>query len=320
MARAIHRNSQRASRPMLSVNCAAIPDELMESQLFGHVKGAFTGAERDHVGYFQQANKGTLFLDEVGELNLEGQAKLLRILEGHPFLPVGATQELRVDVRVISATNRDLREFVAEKRFREDLYYRLSVFELHIPPLRERGNDIDMLVELFLDHFKKQNGRKNLKISSEAMSMLRSYSWPGNVRQLRNVIDSAVVLADGSEIVPRDLSLRDVRNIGSGESKPASIDLADPLSSTVNVKKIVVDQAQLQVNPEASAPKALVEGDFDTLSVDVWEQRLIQEAMRRTQGNIPAAAELMGISRATLYRKLDKSQLPPGSLPPDPDA
>ena len=320
VARAIHRNSQRASRPMLSVNCAAIPDELMESQLFGHVKGAFTGAERDHVGYFQQANKGTLFLDEVGELNLEGQAKLLRILEGHPFLPVGATQELRVDVRVISATNRDLREFVAEKRFREDLYYRLSVFELHIPPLRERGNDIDMLVELFLDHFKKQNGRKNLKISSEAMSMLRSYSWPGNVRQLRNVIDSAVVLADGSEIVPRDLSLRDVRNIGSGESKPASIDLADPLSSTVNVKKIVVDQAQLQVNPEASAPKAPVEGDFDTLSVDVWEQRLIQEAMRRTQGNIPAAAELMGISRATLYRKLDKSQLPPGSLPPDPDA
>jgi transcriptional regulator with GAF, ATPase, and Fis domain len=320
VARAIHRNSQRASRPMLSVNCAAIPDELMESQLFGHVKGAFTGAERDHVGYFQQANKGTLFLDEVGELNLEGQAKLLRILEGHPFLPVGATQELRVDVRVISATNRDLREFVAEKRFREDLYYRLSVFELHIPPLRERGNDIDMLVELFLDHFKKQNGRKNLKISSEAMSKLRSYSWPGNVRQLRNVIDSAVVLADGSEIVPRDLSLRDVRNIGAGESKPASIDLADPLSSTVNVKKIVVDQAQLQVNPEASAPKSLVEGDFDTLSVDVWEQRLIQEAMRRTQGNIPAAAELMGISRATLYRKLDKSQLPPGSLPPDPDA
>jgi len=319
VARAIHRNSQRASRPMLSVNCAAIPDELMESQLFGHVKGAFTGADREHIGFFQQANKGTLFLDEVGELNLEGQAKLLRILEGHPFLPVGATQEIQVDVRVISATNRDLREFVAEKRFREDLYYRLSVFELHIPPLRERGADIDILVELFLEHFKKQNGRKNLRISPEAMEVLRNYSWPGNVRQLRNVIDSAVVLADGKEILPRDLSLRDVGNIGQTSSKYLRI---DPPSSDItktgkaNLPDAPAEPSAAKVDPKDSNS---VPNDFDTLSVEVWEQRLIQEALRRTQGNIPAAAELMGMSRATLYRKLEKSQIPLDPNPPEPN-
>ena len=151
VARAVHRASPRAKRPMLAVNCAAIPRELMESQLFGHKKGAFTGADNDHAGWFQQAHTGTLFLDEIGELTLEGQAKLLRILEGHPFLPVGATEEVMVDVRVVAATNRDLSEFVREKQFREDLFYRLSVFELMVPPLRERGDDIPRLIHHFLD-------------------------------------------------------------------------------------------------------------------------------------------------------------------------
>src|SRR6185295_11582253 len=158
VARALHRASPRADRPMLSVNCAAITPSLIESQLFGHKAGSFTGADRDHAGYFQQADLGTLFLDEVGELTLDGQAKLLRILEGHPFLPVGATKEVNVDVRVIAATNRDLREFVRDGRFREDLYYRLSVFELYIPPLRDRGSDVELLVNHFLDHFKRQHG------------------------------------------------------------------------------------------------------------------------------------------------------------------
>ena len=200
VARAIHRNSPRADRPMLSVNCAAIPRDLIESQLFGHKKGAFTSADRDHIGWFQQADLGTLFLDEIGELTLEGQAKLLRTLEGHPFLPVGATEEIRVDVRVICATNRDLKEFVAEKKFREDLFYRLSVYELYIPPLRDRESDIQMLIDFFLDHFKNQHGRPELKLSKEANSRLLSYQWPGNVRQLRNVLDSAVVMAIGNEI------------------------------------------------------------------------------------------------------------------------
>lgn len=259
VSRAIHRLSPRRDRPLLCVNCAAIPAELMESQLFGHKKGAFTGADKDHAGWFQQAHTGTLFLDEVGELTLEGQAKLLRILEGHPFMPVGDTREVTVDVRVIAATNRDLREFVREKKFREDLYYRLSVFELQVPPLRERGKDIDILTNHFLIHFRKEHGRPNLQLSPAARKMLREYSWPGNVRQLRNVIDSAIVLAAGNELTPGDLSLRDVGT----------------------------DQ-------------------LDTLRIDVWEERLIREALSRTGNNIVEATRLLGVSRATLYRKFEQ--------------
>jgi Nif-specific regulatory protein len=258
VARAVHRASPRADRPMLSVNCAAIPRDLMESQLFGHKRGAFTGAEMDHVGWFEQSDSGTLFLDEVGEMTLEGQAKLLRILEGHPFLPVGGQKEVQVDVRVIAATNRDLREFVRDKRFREDLYYRLSVFELDVPPLRERGEDIARLVDFFLDHFRHQHGRPDLELSKPARTKLLSYQWPGNVRQLRNVIDSAVVMAEADKIQPEDLGLRDV---GGDE--------------------------------------------LESLRIDYWEKKLIQEALTRTSRSIPAAAKLLGIGRATLYRKVD---------------
>lgn len=262
VARAVHQSSPRNDRPLLCVNCAAIPPELMESQLFGHRKGAFTGAEKDHQGWFQQAHTGTLFLDEVGELTLDGQAKLLRILEGHPFLPVGATQEIRVDVRVIAATNRDLQEYVRDKRFREDLYYRLSVFELLVPPLRDRGEDIPILIDHFLHHFRTQHGRQHLELAHDTRQMLIDYRWPGNVRQLRNVIDSAVVLAAGDQIESGDLALRDVG------------------------------------------------GDhMDSLRIDVWEQRLIKEALKRTEDNVPEAAKLLGLSRATLYRKLEEYKI-----------
>ena len=210
VARALYKSSSRADRPMLSVNCAAIPHDLMESQLFGHKKGAFTGADADHIGWFQQADAGTLFLDEVGELTLEGQAKLLRILEGHPFLPVGGKKEVCVDVRVICATNRDLADLVAEKKFREDLFYRLSVFELLVPPLRDRGADIGKLIDHFMSAFAIQHGRMYLRLSDEAREKLLGYQWPGNVRQLRNVIDSAVVMAEGNVIQPEDLGIRDV--------------------------------------------------------------------------------------------------------------
>jgi len=163
---------------MLSVNCAAIPRDLMESQLFGHKKGSFTGADSDHVGWFQQAHTGTLFLDEVGEMTLEGQAKLLRILEGHPFLPVGSTKEVNADVRVIAATNKDLTEFVREGRFREDLYYRLSVFELYIPPLRERGGDIERLVDHFLEHFARTHGRPSMTLAPTPVPSCSPTSGP----------------------------------------------------------------------------------------------------------------------------------------------
>lgn len=263
VARALHMASPRADRPLISVNCAAIPENLMESQLFGHKAGAFTGADRDHAGFFQQADLGTLFLDEVGELTLQGQSKLLRILEGHPFLPVGSTQQVQVDVRVIAATNQDLQTFVREKQFREDLYYRLSVFELLVPPLRERGDDIAMLTDYFLDHFRHHHGRPHLQLSEAARKKLLAYSWPGNVRQLRNVMDSAVLLASGDTIEEDDLALRDT---GSKE--------------------------------------------FETLRLADWEERLIREAVSRTSGNVVEAAKLLGIGRATLYRKLDEYQIP----------
>lgn len=259
VAQALHKASPRKDRPMLAVNCAAISRELVESHLFGHKKGAFTGADNDHVGWFQQAHTGTLFLDEVGELTLEAQAKLLRLLEGHPFQPVGGTQQVLVDVRVIAATNRDLVEFVRERRFREDLYYRLSVFELMVPPLREREGDIDLLIDHFFEHFRLQHHRTGLKISDAARQRMQKYFWPGNVRQLRNVIDSAVVMADEPEVLPNDLALND-----SG----AAID-----------------------EPE-------------TLRIDHWEKRLITLALQRTGGNVPEAAELLGVSRATAYRKI----------------
>jgi len=258
VARALHHASPRADRPMLSVNCAAIPGDLMESQLFGHRAGSFTGADRDHSGYFQQVDLGTLFLDEVGEMTLEGQAKLLRILEGHPFLPVGATDEVSVDVRVIAATNQDLQSYVRERKFREDLYYRLSVFELFVPPLRERGGDIGLLIDFFLEHFRRQHGRPNLGIAQAAREKLLAYEWPGNIRQLRNVVDSAVVLAEGEQIEEGDLGLR-----GGG-------------------------------------------GEMESLKIEQWERRLIGEALRRSENNVPEAARLLGIGRATLYRKIEE--------------
>jgi Nif-specific regulatory protein len=213
------------------------------------------------MGYFQQADLGTLFLDEVGELTKEGQAKLLRILEGYPFLPVGATEEVSVDVRVIAATNQNLQKYVRDKRFREDLYYRLSVFELHLPPLRDRGDDIGLLVDFFLDHFRRLHGRPNLGLTDVARERLVTYRWPGNVRQLRNVLDSAVVLADDESIRPHDLALRD-----SGSSST----------------------------------------ELETLRIDEWEKRLITEALNRTADNVPEAAKLLGIGRATLYRKIEQ--------------
>ncbi|MBI1903535.1 MAG: sigma 54-dependent Fis family transcriptional regulator [Planctomycetia bacterium] len=262
VARAVHRASARADRPLLTANCAAFSENLLESALFGHKAGAFTGADRDHAGLFQQADLGTLFLDEIGELSLAAQAKLLRILEGHPFLPLGSTEEVRVDVRVIAATNKDLARLVREKLFREDLYYRLGVFELLVPPLRQREGDVELLVDHFLDHFRRQHGRPKVQLSPEARQRLLAHSWPGNVRQLRNVIDSAVVLAAGNEIQVSDLALSDA---GGDE--------------------------------------------LESLRIDYWERKLIAEALRRADGNVPEAAGLLGIGRATLYRKIEEYQI-----------
>ncbi len=265
VARGVHRCSARADRPMLSVNCAAIAPNLMESQLFGHRKGAFTGADTDHDGWFRQADSGTLFLDEVGELSLEGQAKLLRILEGHTFQPVGSTENITVDVRVIAATNQDLNDYVRAGKFREDLYYRLSVFELYVPSLRDRGDDVGLLVDFFLEHFKRQHGRPTLQLSAAARTCLLDYHWPGNVRQLRNVIDSSVVLAEVEMIEQADLGLRDTLTPVAGSGS-----------------------------------------EWTSLNIETWERKLIEEALKRCEGNVPAASGLLGIGRATLYRKIEQ--------------
>ena len=262
VARAIHRASQRSGRPLLAVNCAALPSNLVESQLFGHVKGAFTGATDDHRGWFEQADTGTLFLDEVGELPLDAQAKLLRTLEGHPFQPVGGTREVSVDVRVIAATNRDVRQMVADKKFREDLFFRLSVFELRIPPLRDRGDDIEMLIDYFLAHFASRHSRASVQLSEHARQKLLAYRWPGNIRQLRNVLDSAIVMASGDTIQVEDLGLYDAGT-----------------------------------------------EHLETLRIDDWERRLIRKALQHTSNNVPEAAKLLGIGRATLYRKLDEYKI-----------
>jgi len=192
-------------------------------------------------------------------MTLEGQARLLRILEAHPFLPVGATREISVDVRVIAATNRNLSQYVREKRFREDLFYRLTAFEIRIPPLRERGTDIELLADFFLEHFSTQHGRVGLRLTDTARHKLVSYHWPGNVRQLRNVIDSAVVLAEGHAIEPEDMGL---------------------------------------LEPSDS--------HLESLRLDYWERKIIQQALNRTGGRIPEAAKMLGIGRATLYRKIEE--------------
>ncbi|HXE74142.1 MAG TPA: sigma-54 dependent transcriptional regulator [Candidatus Xenobia bacterium] len=206
VARRIHELSPRFDHPFVSLNCGAFPETLLESELFGYLKGAFTGATHSKPGLFQAANGGTLFLDEIGEMSLPMQVKLLRVLQERKVRPLGATEELSVDVRVIAATNKDLKQLVSEKAFREDLYYRITVIPLHMPPLRERPEDIPLLALHFLKRFSEQMGKPLRGLSAEALEALRAYSWPGNVRELENVIERAVALETGEEISLRSLA------------------------------------------------------------------------------------------------------------------
>jgi transcriptional regulator with GAF, ATPase, and Fis domain len=196
VARAIHRRSHRASRAFVSVNCAAIPRELIASELFGHEKGAFTGAMQQRIGRFELANGGTLFLDEVGELSAETQIALLRVLQEHEFERVGGTRSIRVDVRVIAATNRDLQAAISEGSFRSDLFYRLHVFPIPIPPLRERREDIPLLVEYFIDRYARKSGKQIKRVEKRTLEVLQSYPWPGNIRELQNVIERSVIVCE----------------------------------------------------------------------------------------------------------------------------
>ncbi len=268
VAKAIHLNSPRAQGPLVSINCGGIPDSLLESELFGYKKGAFTDATRDKVGRFEEANGGTIFLDEIGDLPLGLQVKLLRVLQEEEITPLGDLGSKKIDVRVIAATSKDLEQEVKRGRFREDLFYRINVMTIHLPPLRERRGDIPLLVGYFIDLFNKKLHKKIEGLSSEAMPILMGYSWPGNVRELENVIERAVLLASGRWITPADLP---PHMTTSAEPHP----LYKPLE-TLSLKK---------------ASKAL-------------EKELIQKALKLTKGNKSQAARILEISRPVLLSKI----------------
>jgi two-component system response regulator HydG len=276
LARAIHAESKRSSGPFLSINSAALPETLLESELFGHVKGSFTGAVKDKTGLFAAAADGTFFLDEIGETSLAIQAKLLRVLEEHEITPVGAVKPETVDVRLITATNANLQEMVNQGSFRADLFYRLNVFILEIPPLRERAGDIEILASHFV---KRLCARMNLEIpslSNEALEVLRAYGWPGNVRQLENILERTLMLAKGEKIGIEDLP----------EDILKAIDEKSPLMENITKK--------LAVSP-----------DLETM-----EKAYIHYVLHQTGWNKSKAAKVLGIDLSTLYRKMDRYSIP----------
>ena len=266
IARAIHYNSYRKEKPLITVNCPSIPENLIESELFGHIKGAFTGAIKDRKGQFEQADGGTIFLDEIGDLKENLQAKLLRVLQEHEFQPVGDSKTIKVDVRIIAATNRNLEDLVKEKKFREDLYYRLSVVPINIAPLRERKEDIPFMIDFFIA---KHGEGKKIKISNELIKIFQNYEWPGNVRELENIIERILALATGPEITITDI--------------PAHIseEFLEPVGMTINI-------------PE------------EGIALESIENSVIRKVLERAGGNRSKAARLLHIPRHVLLYRMKK--------------
>jgi two-component system nitrogen regulation response regulator GlnG len=287
VARAIYHHSRRAEKPFLAINCAAIPENLLESELFGHEKGAFTGAADRRIGKFEQCDQGTIFLDEIADMPPSTQTKILRVLQSGEFQRVGGNQTFQVDVRVIAATNKNPEEQVSTKRFREDLYYRLNVVRIHLPPLRERRDDVRLLVDYFLQRLAKSgtSSGKVMKISPEALKILDRSSWPGNVRELENVIERSAVVARGDSILPKDLPA-EVR-------EPRAVAVAPQDLTTA------IDAA---VRPLY----ALAKKDPKLKIMAAVERELITRALVETSGNQVQAARLLGITRATLRKRIEK--------------
>jgi len=280
------------------LNCAALSPTLLESELFGHEKGAFTGATDQKKGKFEAADGGTLMLDEIGEMDINLQAKLLRVLEGHPFERLGGHQPLRVDVRLVAATNRDLAAEVAAGRFRGDLYYRLNVVDIVVPPLRDRGDDIAKLADHFVNHFAEKTARTIDGLTTAARRAIVAYHWPGNVRELKNVIERAVVLGNDALIDVGDLSLpakRDDVSIGEAES----------------VSREIVPSPDLAAGEPA--PHGTDESRLN-LSLEELERRHLLDVLRATEGNKSRAATILGIERSTLDRKLKRYGLTPAKM------
>ncbi|MBX6330452.1 MAG: sigma-54-dependent Fis family transcriptional regulator [Gemmatimonadaceae bacterium] len=351
VARAIHRLSPRRGKPFIAVNIGALPETLLESELFGHEKGAFTGAAERRLGRFELAHGGTLFLDEIGEAPLATQVKLLRVLEQREVMRVGGTQPFRVDVRVVAATNRPLREQVEAGEFRTDLYYRLNVLTIYLPPLRERREDIPLLVRRFVQEYTAQHDRPFHGISADAMQILMDYSWPGNVRELRNLVESMVVLSPGHEITADDIP-RQIREGGNARFLPVPVgpiirgqegtggrELEFIVRSLVELKLQVeelrrrvesprfgreewVGELQPTAPPTPAAPAAIEPREESApanvitirpgMTMAEIERAAIVAALRETRGNRRKAAEMLGIGERTLYRKLKEYNLPDG--------
>ncbi len=345
VARALQRLSPRRGKPFIAVNIGALPESLLESELFGHEKGAFTGAAERRLGRFELANGGTLFLDEIGEAPLSTQVKLLRVLEQREFVRVGGATPIKVDVRIIAASNRPLRDAVEQGTFRADLYYRLNVLNIYLPPLRERREDIPLLVRTFVQEFAKEHDRAFHGISASAMQILSDYPWPGNVRELRNLVESMVVLSPGREITAADIP-RELREGGSARFLPVPVgavvrgqheaggrELEFIVRSLVELKlqleelrRRVDDGRPLrgeivgEVRPAGvsavSALEAAPSAPVNTLEVEAGmtmaeiERAAIVHALRETRGNRRKAADMLGIGERTMYRKLKEYNLP----------
>jgi len=270
IAHRLHNLSPRAAKPFVAVHCAALTDTLLTSELFGHEKGAFTGAAERKQGRFERAHHGTLFLDEIGEISKDTQVKLLRVLQEGEFERVGGTKTIHVDVRVVAATNKNLIEEVRAGRFREDLYYRLNVIYLKVPPLRERKDDIPVLAKAFTDELSRANGKRIDGIDAKALELLQRYDWPGNIRELRNILERMIVLAPDEKSLSADLVPEDLKQTGLSQSA----------------------------------------SEFSSLHIQDVEKELIEKALIKHRGNKSLAAETLGISRRTLYRKLEEYDIP----------
>ncbi|PIE69540.1 MAG: sigma-54-dependent Fis family transcriptional regulator [Deltaproteobacteria bacterium] len=291
MVRALHRNSKRMDAPFVPVNCGAIPSELLESELFGHEKGAFTHAIRTRPGRFELADGGTVFLDEIGEMDLSLQVKILRVLQEREFERVGGTKTFRANVRIIAATNRDLEQEVAKGSFREDLFYRLNVIPVHLPPLRERQEDIPLLADYFLHTFCRNQERDAMRLDPKTLDILAAYSWPGNVRELENFMERLSILCDDVTITPPDLPNKILKETGT--DVPARVVI--PTTSQAFRFPAIKDMQDQGIGLK----------DF----LDIMETHLLQEALGMADGVKNQAAEILGIKRTTLIEKLKKKNI-----------
>ena len=297
VARAIYHHSKRSEQPFLAINCAAIPETLLESELFGHERGAFTGATVQRIGKFEQCDRGTIFLDEIGDMSPATQTKMLRVLQSGTFERVGGNQPVKIDVRVIAATNKPLERAVAAREFREDLFYRLNVVRIQLPPLRDRRDDIPLLINYFLKKLSKGHGSRPKSIAAAAVTILENHGWPGNVRELENVLQRAVVVAKGDAILQADLP----QELFSGGGSKFKVPSSKP-GETVGAEPETLNSVIRQLFTWARHESKLK-------LIPAVERELIVQALLETKGNQVQAAKLLGITRATLRKRVEKFKI-----------